>query len=287
VSTVSAMPRIRLARVRRVPPGGVAVAVLILAAIVVMAAVPGLLRPDDPGAQDLLHASLPPGGGHLLGTDALGRDVLSRTITGARPALLGPLAVAVLAWVLGGSAGVVAGYCGGRVDSVIMRVVDGVYALPGLLITIVVSGVLGGGYVLAVVLLGVLAAPNDARVARAAALELRGQPFVEAARMLGTGGPGIVVRHLVPNMLPLQLANATVQFAFAIVALASLSFLGIGADPGSAEWGRMLSDSRTLLYDNPACALAPAVAIAGTAASVSVLGEWLYGRIAARGRAHS
>lgn len=275
--------RLRRLRPRRRPSVVVLCAGIVLATLVLLAAVPGLVTPGDPGAQDLTVGLTGPVSGHPLGTDQLGRDVLARVIAGTRGALLGPLGVAVGAWLLGGTAGVVAGFVGGRVDTIIMRGVDLVYALPGLLITIVVGGVLGGGTLVAIALLAVLFSPIDARISRAATLELRGQPFVEAARMLGTPRWRILVRHIAPNVAPLQLANSILQFAFAIVALASLSFLGIGSDPGAPEWGRMLSDGRTLMGTNLAAVLAPAAAIAVTAASVNVVGEWVYARMSSRG----
>jgi peptide/nickel transport system permease protein len=165
-----------------------------------------------------------------------------------------------------------------------MRVVDFVYALPGLLVAIVVVGVLGGGYYRAVVLLVFLFCPFDTRLVRAATLEQRRRPYVEAARTLGLPRWRIMFLHIWPNVLPVAVANATLAFAFALVSLASLSFLGIGVGPGTADWGRMLSDSRTLLFQNPATALAPGIALVLTAASVNVIGDWLFERFSDRGQ---
>lgn len=286
MSSLASTPRaarLRRSRRRNRPSVVVLCAAVVLVVLVALAAVPGLFMSGSPDAQDLTVGLTGPVPGHPLGTDELGRDVLARVIAGTRGALLGALGVAVCAWAIGGTAGVVAGFVGGRVDAIVMRTVDLVYALPGLLVTIVVGGVLGGGTIVAVGLLAILFSPIDARIARAATLELRGQPFVEAARMLGTSRRRILVRHIAPNVAPLQLANSILQFAFAIVALASLSFLGIGSDPGAPEWGRMLSDGRTLMGTNLAAVLAPGLAIAMAAASVNVVGEWVYSRLSARG----
>jgi peptide/nickel transport system permease protein len=187
--------------------------------------------------------------------------------------------------LIGNFFGVLAGYRGGASDTVISRLVDFVYALPALLIAIVVVGVLGGGYWLAVGLLIVLFAPVDTRIVRAATLEQRNRPYVEAARLLGLSDRRIMARHIWPNVLPIALANAFLTFAFAIVSLAALSFLGLGVGPGTADWGRMLSDSRNLLLDVPEAALAPGIAIVLIAVSVNILGDFLSENLADRGRA--
>jgi peptide/nickel transport system permease protein len=204
---------------------------------------------------------------------------------GARTAVVGPLLIALGAMLIGNVLGLLAGYFGGLVDSAISRWVDFVYAMPALLVAIVVVGVLGGGYFLAVALLVVLFSPIDTRIVRGATLDQRTRPYVEAARMLGLSNLRIMVAHIWPNVLPLALANAFLTFAFSIVSLASLSFLGLGVGPGTADWGRMLSDSRTLLFDVPAAAIAPGIAIVATAASVNVIGDWLYEKLSDRGRA--
>ena len=243
------------------------------------------IAPHDPNEQDLLFSLTGPSREHLLGTDDLGRDIASRTIVGARTAVVGPLLIAFGAMLIGSVLGLLAGYLGGLSDSAISRWVDLVYAMPALLVAIVVVGVLGGGYFLAVGLLVVLFSPIDTRIVRGATLDQRSRPYVEAARMLGLSNRRIMVGHIWPNVLPLALANAFLTFAFSIVALASLSFLGLGVGPGTADWGRMLSDSRTLLFDVPAAAIAPGIAIVVTAASVNVIGDWLYERLSDRGRA--
>ncbi|HEU5211285.1 MAG TPA: ABC transporter permease [Gaiellaceae bacterium] len=243
------------------------------------------IAPHDPNEQDLFASLAGPSRNHLLGTDELGRDILSRTIIGARTAILGPALIAFGAMLIGNFFGVLAGYRGGTSDTVISRLVDFVYALPALLIAIVVVGVLGGGYWLAVGLLLVLFSPVDTRIVRAATLEQRNRPYVEAARLLGLSDRRIMARHVWPNVLPIALANAFLTFAFAIVSLASLSFLGLGVGPGTADWGRMLSDSRNLLLDVPEAALAPGIAIVLVAVSVNILGDFLSENLADRGRA--
>jgi peptide/nickel transport system permease protein len=266
-------------------PSPVLVLSFVVVGIVAVCAIFGsAIAPHDPAAQNLLGSLSPPSREHWLGTDDLGRDIFSRTIAGARTAVVGPLIVALGAMLIGNVLGLWAGYRGGWVDSTIMRGADLVYALPALLVAIVVVGVLGGGYFLAVGLLVLLYAPFDTRIVRGATLEQRSRPYVEAARTLGLPRRRIMFGHIWPNVLPVAVANATLAFAFALVSLASLSFLGLGVGPGTADWGRMLSESRLLLFDNPAAALAPGIAIVITAASVNVIGDWLFERLSDRGR---
>jgi peptide/nickel transport system permease protein len=284
---VASTPAAELAapRARRGFSPAVAIALVVIAAVVVCAIFGEWIAPYDPNEQDLLNSLMGPSRDHLLGTDDLGRDILSRTIVGARTAVVGPLLIALGAMAIGNVLGLLAGYYGGLTDSSISRWVDLVYAMPALLVAIVVVGVLGGGYFLAVALLVILFSPIDTRIVRGATLDQRGRPYVEAARLLGLSNRRIMARHIWPNVLPLALANAFLTFAFSIVSLASLSFLGLGIGPGTPDWGRMLSDSRTLLFDVPWAAIAPGIAIVVTAASVNVIGDWLYEWLSDRGRA--
>jgi peptide/nickel transport system permease protein len=251
--------------------------------VIVLALFGASLAPQDPTGQDLLSSGMPPGGGHLLGTDDLGRDIFSRTLAGARTAVMGPAVIALVAMLVGSCFGLLAGYRGGAVEAVIMRVSDLLWSLPGLMVCVVVVGIVGGGYWVAVAILVVLVSPYDTRVIRAATLEQRGRPYVESARLLGIPAWRIMARHIWPNLAPLVLANTFLNFALGIVLLSSLSFLGIGVDPGTADWGRMLAEARELIFDNPAAALAPGVAIAVTAACVNVVGDWIAETLGDRG----
>lgn len=263
----------------------VVILALLVASAAIVAAIAGArLAPHSATDQDLLLSLTGPRRGHWLGTDDLGRDIFSRTIVGARTAILGPALVAAGAMLLGNLLGLLGGYRGGWLDTLVTRYADLVYALPALLVAIVVVGVLGGGYFTAVALLVVLYSPVDTRLVRSATLVQRSLPYVEAARVTGVPARRIMLAHIWPNVLPLAVANAFLTFAFSIVSLSSLSFLGLGVGPGEADWGRMLSDSRTLLFDNPWAALGPGIALVLTAASVNVVGDWLFERLSARGR---
>jgi len=186
--------------------------------------------------------------------------------------------------LIGNLLGLLAGFRGGWVDTLVSRYADLVYAFPALLVAVVIVGVVGGGYFVAVGLLAVLYSPVDTRLIRSATLVQRSQPYVEAARVSGVRPRRIMLAHIWPNVLPLAVANAFLTFAFSIVSLASLSFLGLGVGPGAADWGRMLADSRTLLFDNAWTALGPGVAVVVAAASVNILGDWLFEQLSARGR---
>jgi peptide/nickel transport system permease protein len=206
-------------------------------------------------------------------------------MAGTRLPVLGAIAIAIGAMLISATLGVIAGYRGGRTDSVLMRGVDLMLALPPILIAIVIVGALDGGYVIAVVLLAFLFAPWDTRIIRSVALEQRPRPYVEAARVMGLSERRIMVSHILPNTLPLIVVNLCLDFTYGLVTLAGLSFVGIGVGPGEADWGRMLFENRDLLTVNPWAALAPAFMIMFTAAAANVVGDWAYERIEARGRA--
>jgi peptide/nickel transport system permease protein len=266
------------------PPLLISCCLVYAAAMMVCAAFGPWIAPHSASAIDFNHTFAGASRQHFFGTDAIGRDIFSRTIVGARLAIIGPLVIATGAMVIGNALGTISGYYGGAVDFLIMRGADLMFSLPGLLVAIVVVGVLGGGYWLAVITLMVLWAPYDARLIRASVLEQRPRPYVEAARALGLGRLRIMFFHIWPNVLPVVIANTFLNFAFSLVALSGLSFLGLGAPPGAADWGRMITDNRNLLFQNALAPLGPAIALVLTAASMNLIGDWLYERLADRGR---
>jgi peptide/nickel transport system permease protein len=275
---------------------------LVLACVAFCAIFGSLIAPHAPLDQDLLSSLVGPRSSHLLGTDDLGRDTFSRLVVGARSATVGPLVIVFGSMIAGSVLGVVAGYRGGFVDAAIMRWADLMFALPGLLVAIVVVGVLGGGYFRAVILLVILYCPLDARLVRAATLtalftpydarivrgatlEQRSRAYVEAARTLGLSSTRIMFRHIWPNLLPIIVSKGALTFGLALVNLSALSFLGLGAGPQSADWGRMLADSLSTLFGNPLTAIAPGVALVLTAACINLVGDSLFETLSHRGRA--
>ncbi|WP_320780481.1 ABC transporter permease [Streptomyces sp. CRN 30] len=247
-----------------------------VAAVLLAAAVAGQWVFPDWDRQDLMTGAAMPGGGHPLGTDGLGRDIARMLVAGARGTLVGAALVAAGSMLIGNVLGLAAGYLGGVTDALVRRWADLLLALPALLVTIVVAGIGGGGYALAVCVLIVLTSPGDIRLVRSAVLEQRHLAYVEAARVLGLSKVTVMVRHIWPNVLPVVVANTLLNFAGAVVALSSLSFLGLGVPPGAPDWGRMLAENRTLLYDNPSAALAPAVAVVVSAVVLNLLGDRLF-----------
>lgn len=268
-------------RARKVPLT-VWIAMGFVVAAILFAVMGREIAPYPANQQSLLVGDTPPSSEHLAGTDLLGRDVLSRTIVGARTALIGPGIVAAGAFAIATVLGLMAGYIGGMTDSAVMRWVDFMFALPGPLIAIVIVGVVGGGFWTAVVVLVILFTAPDTRIVRSAVLEQRPLPYIEAARTLGISRRRIMFLHILPNILPIIAAYVVLDFAFALVSLAALSFLGLGVSPGTADWGRMLFENRNILFINPMAALLPAAAIVITAGSINIIGDWIYERMATR-----
>ncbi|WP_436698081.1 ABC transporter permease [Nocardioides sp. BYT-33-1] len=256
----------------------VPVCVAVTGVVVVLAVLGGWLAPQDPGHQNLLSPAAGPSSEHWLGTDDLGRDIFSRILTGTRSAVVGPIVAAIGVTVIGLLLGLLAGFHGGRLEAVIMRIVDLVYAMPALLVIIVLIGLFSGGYWAAVGVLVLLATPGTTRILRAAVLAQRGLPYVEAARTVGVSNRRLIFVHVAPNVLPTVVTSFLLEFVGALVALSALSFLGLGVPPGSADWGRMLAENRGLLELNPWAVLAPALMLMITATAVTVLGDWLYER---------
>jgi ABC-type dipeptide/oligopeptide/nickel transport system permease subunit len=254
-------------------------------ALVVICAVFGpLITPFDADQQNFAATLQGPSGHHLAGTDNIGRDIFSRAIAGTLTSVSGPLVLALGSVAMGAGMGLLAGYVGGWVGALIARYVDLMWSLPGLLVTIMLIGIVGGGYWAAVGVLIILNGPNDIRMFRAAALEQRGLPYIEAARTLGLTRRRIMARHVTPNIMPLIVTTFCLDFAGALGALAGLAYLGFGLAPGTPDWGTMIGENRTIIFTNPAASLFPTGLIALTAISMNLIGNWLYDVMAARGR---
>ncbi len=265
-------------RARRRPPLSVLLSLIVVAGILVLTIVPGVVEPYNPLAQNLLLSSGGPSGLHWLGTDANGRDVLSLVVAGTRAAVVGPAVIAVGTVVLGATLGIAAGLKGGIFDAVVNRLADLLYALPGLLVVIVVVGIVGGGYWLAVGVLLVLSIPGEIRLCRAASAVQARLAYVEAARTLGLGTWRIMWRYLAPNILPTIIATLLLDFVGALLGLAGLAYLGFGTLPGAPSWGQLLFGGESLLQENPWMSVGPSILIILTATSVTLIGDWLYDR---------
>jgi peptide/nickel transport system permease protein len=248
---------------------------LVLAVAIIAAVFAPWIAPVDPGFQDLERRLEGPSREHPLGLDELGRDILSRLLFGARVSLAVGLCVVSLAGTVGTAIGAVAGYAGGRVDAALMRLADAVLAFPGILLAIALVAVVGpalSNLVLALVAMGWV---GYARLVRGQVLRLREQEFVAAARVMGLRRRRIVFRHLLPNVLPTLLVQASLSMAGAILAEAGLSFLGLGIQAPTPSWGAMISAGRSHLLDAPHLALFPGLAILVTVMSLNFLGDAL------------
>nr|WP_042193619.1 ABC transporter permease [Kibdelosporangium sp. MJ126-NF4]CTQ98395.1 Dipeptide transport system permease protein DppC (TC 3.A.1.5.2) [Kibdelosporangium sp. MJ126-NF4] len=257
------------------------VAISVLGLMVLLAVFAPLIAPYDPNAQDLLARLRPPAwesGGdasHLLGTDQLGRDTLSRLIHGARISLLVGASAAVLAGIIGAVIGLVAGFLGGWFDRILMRVADIQLAFPPILLALAIVGFLGSGLWLVILVLGFTGWVSYARVVRSEVLSLRTREFVTEARAIGVSDLSIMRRHLLPNVMAPLATIGTLYVAAAIVAEASLSYLGIGVPKQTVTWGAMLSDGQLYLGTSWWVAVFPGLALTITALAVNLTGDVL------------
>lgn len=266
---------------RRLVP---AVPIAVLALFVLAAITAPLLTGYNPVRNQLIHSLEPPawveGGSsdHLLGTDGFGRDVLTRLLYGARVSFLVVIFSLATAVVIGVGVGIVAGYVGGRVDALLMRVVDIFLALPPLLVALVVAVVLGPSFRNLVLILGLLIWPNIARLIRGETMVLMRRDFVEYPRAIGVPAWSILMRHIFPNILPTLLVAATLEVANVILTESSLSFLGAGLPAPAASWGVMVEDGRALIATGWWVSLFPGIAILVTVLAFNSLGDWLRDR---------
>lgn len=233
------------------------------------------LAPADPLDQKLSLRLKPPSLAYWLGTDQLGRDMLSRLLFGARISLIIGLVVVGLAGTFGTLVGLVAGYTRGIVDEVLMRVTDLFLAFPALILAMAIAGALGPNLNNAMIAIAVVTWPVYARLARSQVLSLREREFVEAARSLGASTPRILWRHILPNTLAPLLVQASFDMGGAILTAAGLSFIGFGAQPPTPEWGVMISEGRKFITTHPWLSLFPGLAILLTVAAFNLIGDGL------------
>ncbi len=229
--------------------------------------------PYDPYAQDLSKSRLPPSAAHWMGTDQYGRDMFSRVVVGAQTSIFSTLALVAVISVFGTIVGTLCGYYGGVLDSVVMRISDVCLAFPGLVFALAIAALLGGGVSNAVIALAVISWPKYARVARGQTLALKSSSFVSAARLSGCNSTQMILRHILPNILGPILVTAMLDIGTMMMELAGLSFLGLGAQPPTAEWGNMMSGGRSMLQTYPWLVLSPGFAIFLTVVIFNLLGD--------------
>lgn len=257
----------------------------IAALIVVTAIFAAWLAPHPPDEQELLDSFRPPAwnqGGdraYLLGTDQFGRDILSRIIYGTRVSLTVSLLVIFVSGSIGTLVGLVSGYFGGKVDAILMRLVDVALSLPLILVAVVLGAVLGPSYTNVVLVIGLLLWPQYARQIRGEALVIKQQDFVALARVAGSSHRRTIMYHIFPNIVPTLLVLATLQVGYVVILESSLSFLGVGIPPPTAAWGLMVADGKGVLTTAWWVSLFPGLAIVLTVLSLNLLGDWIRDRL--------
>jgi len=255
--------------------GWICLAVIVL--VFVIALIGPYIAPYDPTQSDLSLSYVGPDGGHVLGYDAQGRDVLSRLLVGARSSMSGPLAVVLLSMFAGTLLAVTAAWRRGLTDAGISAGLDIAFAFPGILLAILAAAVFGASLVAATLAIAIAYTPYVARVLRGAALKERSLLYVSALEVQGASALSICGRHLVPNMLPLIVAQATIMFGWAMVDLAAVSYLGLGVQPPDPNWGVMISENQAgILQGYPLPALTASLCIVVVVVAFNVLGERLY-----------
>jgi len=251
----------------------------VLVAIVVGLALLSYVWTPHPATElDIPHKLQAPSASHWLGTDSLGRDIVSLLIVGSRVSIAVGLIAVGIGIVFGVALGLLAAVKRGWIEEVVMRLADFTFAFPALLSAIMLTAIYGPGLVTSIVAIGIFNVPVFARITRASALVVRSREFVTAARALGKGEWQITMEHVLPNIAAILIVQATIQFALAILAEAALSYLGLGTQPPTPSWGRMLNEAQQQLFQAPQLAVYPGVAIALTVLGLNLLGDGLRDR---------
>ena len=248
---------------------------IVLVVVITAALFAGQVSPYSPIKQDFRIQSLPPSLAHLMGTDEFGRDVFSRVIWGAQASLQAGATAASIALIAGLILGMLAAYYGGRTDSLIMRCMDVVLAFPYILLAIAVVAILGPGLRNAMIAIAIVYVPHYARVVRGSVLSVRARDYVEAARAIGARDGRVMWQHVLPNTLAPVIVQTTLNVGSAIIDTAGLSFLGLGTQPPTPDWGNMLSAGRNYVIDSPWIATFPGLVILATVLAFNLMGDAL------------
>lgn len=247
----------------------------VFVAIVVMALCADFIAPYNPLEQSYTHIMEGPSLDHWLGTDSFGRDMLSRIIYGARIALIVGILAVLLAMVIGVTLGLISGYYGGIIDTVIMRLMDGVFAFPILILAIALMAVMGFGVRNVIIAVAVVSIAPFARVTRGDVLAVREEPYIEAARLSGLRNTAVIFRHVLPNVLAPIIVQGALRVSAAIITEAGLSFLGLGPPPPTPVWGSMIAEGRNFIVMAPHISTFPGIALMITVVGLNLLGDGL------------
>jgi peptide/nickel transport system permease protein len=280
--TAPAAAQRRGVRARRLDWVAVACAAFIVAVIAVAALAPWI-APHDPNQVDVVRAYEGPSGEHPLGTDSLGRDLLSRLMYGARLSLIGPALIVVIATVAGTAIAIAAAWLGGWFDGIASRVLDILFAFPGIIFAVLAVALFGPGLIAPVIALSIAYLPYDGRILRSVAVRERQLPYISACYVAGLPTRSITLRHLLPNIMPFVLVQATLSFGYALVDLAAVSYLGLGVAPPTAEWGLMVANGQaSILTAHPQESLYAGLLIVATVVAFNLLGDRLASRFAVK-----
>ena len=248
---------------------------IILILLILMALGADIIAPEGYDAQEISNRFQPPSADNWFGTDNLGRSLFSRVVHGSRTSLSVGIVSVGIAIIIGGLLGAAAGFYGGKIDNVIMRLMDILLAIPSILLAISIVAALGGGLFNVMLAVGISSIPGYARIVRASVIQIKGQEFVEAARAIGADDKRIILMHIIPNALAPIIVQGTLGVAGAILSAAGLSFIGLGLAPPSPEWGAMLSAGRDYIRDHMWMTLWPGLFIMITILSLNLLGDGL------------
>ncbi len=248
---------------------------IIIALLIIAAVFAPVLAPYNPYEQDLNSLLLQPSRAHILGTDALGRDTLSRVIYGAQVSLIVGITAILIAGAIGMALGLIAGYFGGMTNAIIMRCVDALMSLPMMVLVLVIASMLGGGLKNVVIALGISGVAMYARMMCGQTLSIRENDYIMAGRAMGASDIRIMMRHLLPNCFPPMIVLMTMQMGIMILAEAGLSFLGVGIEPPTAAWGAMVTDGYRYLFSNPMLSFAPGLAVMLVVFAFNMVGDGL------------
>ncbi|RSX52818.1 amino acid ABC transporter permease [Bifidobacterium goeldii] len=251
----------------------VIVSSVVLVLILLSAVFANVIAPYDPNQVSLGAILSPPSGSHLLGTDKTGRDIFSRVLFGSRTTMLSAIGVVAISMVIGIPYGLASGYFGGWLDKILMRISDVILSFPSLLLAFLLIAAFGRSLTNAVVAVGIVYVPMLARLTRSVALVEKNKTYVEAAQSIGYSSAHIMFREILPNCVPALIVQGTLDLGYAILDLAAMSFLGLGVQPPTSDWGAMLEEGRGLIQLAPLCALAPGAMILITVVAINVLGD--------------
>lgn len=251
------------------------ISLIFLSILVFIAVFAPFIVPHDPLEHDLSKVLTGPSLAHFLGTDELGRDVFSRLLMGTRAAFQAGAIAILIPLFIGVPVGILAGYIGGVVDDIFMRIVDGILSIPAILLALGITGALGISLWNAMIAIGIIFTPQFARLARGQTLQIRREPYVEAAKISGAGVFWIMIKHIIPNIMPAIIVQASFNLSYAIIVEAALSFLGLGAQAPQISWGNMIQQAYSMIHINPWLIFFPGLAIFLTVLAGNLLGDGL------------